>query len=219
MTSVAAQKFSGQRRKMVEEQLLNRGIRDYRLLEVMSRTPRHLFVQESFQDRAYGDHPLPIGESQTISQPYVVAKMTEALNLKGGEKVLEIGTGSGYQTAVLSEMAGQVFTIERIKKLGVTAQRLLDELGYMNVVYKLFDGTYGWPDQAPFDAILITAGAPELPDMLVQQLKDGGRLVAPVGEMENQKLTSAVKCGDKLREESLGDCSFVRLVGRYGWPE
>ncbi len=158
------QSYAGQRRKMVEEQLVERGIKDLRLLEVMSRVPRHLFVQESLQHRAYGDTPLPIGENQTISQPYIVGAMTEALDLKGEERVLEIGTGSGYQTAIIAELCRQVFTIERLNNLSRKAQNILESLNYMNIVFKMFDGTYGWPDQAPFDAILITASAREIPD-------------------------------------------------------
>ena len=155
---------AGQRRRMVEEQLGDRGIRDLRLLEVMTRVPRHLFALDSLQHRAYGDTPLPIGENQTISQPYIVAAMTEALGLKGGERVLEIGTGSGYQTAVMAELAAQVFTIERINVLSRKAQNILEGLGYANIVFKMFDGTYGWPDQAPFNAIMVTASAKEFPE-------------------------------------------------------
>ena len=170
---------AGQRRRMVEEQLGDRGIRDLRLLEVMTRVPRHLFALDSLQHRAYGDTPLPIGENQTISQPYIVAAMTEALSLKGDERVLEIGTGSGYQTAVMAELAAQVFTIERIDVLSRKAQNILEGLGYANIVFKMFDGTYGWPDQAPFNAIMITASAKEIPEALIKQLGEGGRMVAP----------------------------------------
>ena len=211
--------YAGQRRKMVEEQLVERGINDLRLLEVVSRVPRHLFVQESLQHRAYGDTPLPIGENQTISQPYIVGAMTEALHLKGEERVLEIGTGSGYQTAIIAELCSQVFTIERLNNLSRKAQNVLESLNYMNIVFKMFDGTYGWPDQAPFDAILITASAPEIPGSLVKQLGDGGRLVAPIGEADKQKLVVLTKNGDRVSRRDLGDCKFVPLIGKYGWPQ
>ena len=211
--------YAGQRRKMVEEQLVERGINDLRLLEVVSRVPRHLFVQDSLQHRAYGDTPLPIGENQTISQPYIVGAMTEALDLNGEERVLEIGTGSGYQTAIIAEMSRQVFTIERLKNLARKAQNILESLNYMNIVFKMFDGTYGWPDQAPFDAILITASAPEIPGSLVKQLGDGGRLVAPIGEADKQKLVVLTKNGDRVSRRDLGDCKFVPLIGKYGWPQ
>ena len=204
---------------MVEEQLVERGINDLRLLEVVSRVPRHLFVQESLQHRAYGDTPLPIGENQTISQPYIVGAMTEALDLKGEERVLEIGTGSGYQTAIIAELCSQVFTIERLNNLSRKAQNVLESLNYMSIVFKMFDGTYGWPDQAPFDAILITASAPEIPGSLVKQLGDGGRLVAPIGEADIQKLVVLTKNGDCVSHRDLGDCKFVPLIGKYGWPQ
>jgi protein-L-isoaspartate(D-aspartate) O-methyltransferase len=213
------QSYAGQRRKMVEEQLVERGINDLRLLEVVSRVPRHLFAQESLQHRAYGDTPLPIGENQTISQPYIVGAMTEALDLKGEERVLEIGTGSGYQTAIIAELCRQVFTIERLNNLSRKAQNILESLNYMNIVFKMFDGTYGWPDQAPFDAILITASAPEIPGSLVKQLGDGGRLVAPIGEADKQKLVVLTKNGDRVSRRDLGDCKFVPLIGKYGWPQ
>jgi len=211
--------YSGQRLKMIEEQLVERGIRDLRVMEAMSRLPRHLFVESSFQHKAYGDTPLPIGANQTISQPYIQALMTEALKLRGGERVLEIGTGSGYQTALLAELAGQVFTIERLKPLAKQAKQLLDSLGYTNINYKTFDGTYGWRDQGPYDAILVTAGAPEMPKALLEQLKDGGKLLVPVGGSDRQKLVEVVREGEKFNERVLVDCVFVPLVGKYGWPE
>ena len=204
---------------MVEEQLTDRGIKDLLVLEVMSRVPRHLFTLDSLQHRAYGDTPLPIGENQTISQPYIVAAMTEALKLKGHERVLEIGTGSGYQTAVVAELAGQVFTIERINALSRKAQQILEGLSYTNIVFKIFDGTYGWPDQAPFDAIMVTAAAKEIPGALIKQLGDGGTLVAPAGGADKQKLIVLTKKGDRVSKREIGDCKFVPLVGKYGWPE
>ena len=204
---------------MVEEQLSDRGIKDLFVLEVMSRVPRHLFTLDSLQHRAYGDTPLPIGENQTISQPYIVAAMTEALKLKGHERVLEIGTGSGYQTAVVAELAAQVFTIERINTLSRKAQQILEGLSYANIVFKMFDGTYGWPDQAPFDAIMVTAAAKEIPEALIKQLGDEGRLVAPAGGADKQKLIVLTKKGDRVSKREIGDCKFVPLVGKYGWPE
>ena len=213
------QSYAGQRRKMVEEQLVERGVKNLSVLEAMSRVPRHLFAQDSLQHRAYGDTPLPIGENQTISQPYIVGAMTEALALKGEERVLEIGTGSGYQTAIIAELCRQVFTIERLNNLSRKAQNILESLNYMNIVFKMFDGTYGWPDQAPFDAILITASAPEIPDSLVKQLGDGGRLVAPIGEADKQKLVVLTKKGDRVSRRDLVNCKFVPLIGKYGWPQ
>ena len=212
------QSYAGQRRKMVEEQLVERGIKDLGVLEAMSRVPRHLFAQESLQHRAYGDTPLPIGENQTISQPYIVGAMTAALGLKGEERVLEIGTGSGYQTAVIAELARQVFTIERLNNLSRKAQKILEGLNYMNIVFKMFDGTYGWPDQAPFDAILITASSKEIPQSLVKQLGEGGRLVAPTGDANEQKLVVLTKNGSHVSRRELGACKFVPLIGKYGWP-
>ena len=213
------QSYAGQRRKMVEEQLVERGVKNLSVLETMSRVPRHLFAQDSLQHRAYGDTPLPIGENQTISQPYIVGSMTEALALKGEERVLEIGTGSGYQTAIIAELCRQVFTIERLNNLSRKAQNILESLNYMNIVFKMFDGTYGWPDQAPFDAILITASAPEIPDSLVKQLGDGGRLVAPIGGADKQKLVVLTKKGDRVSRRDLVNCKFVPLIGKYGWPQ
>lgn len=215
----AVHSYSGQRQKMVGEQIAERGIKDLRILEAMNRIPRHLFVHETFQHKAYGDFPLPIGENQTISQPYIVAAMTEVLNLKKTDRVLEIGTGSGYQTALLAELAGQVFTIERIRSLGLKAQSLLERLNYMNIVFKVFDGTYGWPDQAPFDVILITASTQEIPKMLVDQLGEKGRLVVPVGGLDKQSLTVLTKKNGRITSQEIGYCKFVPLVGRYGWPE
>ena len=212
------QSYAGQRRKMVEEQLVERGIKDLGVLEAMSRVPRHLFTQESLRHRAYGDYPLPIGENQTLSQPYIVAAMTAALSLKGEERVLEIGTGSGYQTAVVAELARQVFTIERLNNLSRKAQEILEGLNYMSIVFKMFDGTYGWPDQAPFDAILVTASAKEIPESLVKQLGEGGRLVAPTGDAHEQKLVVLTKNGSRVSRRELGACKFVPLIGKYGWP-
>ena len=219
LTEQATKAYAGQRRKMIEEQLLERGIKDLALMEVMSRVPRHLFVDSSLQQRAYGDCPLPIGENQTISQPYIVASMTEALHLKGKERVLEIGTGSGYQTAILAEMASQVFTIERIRPIVQKTKVLLNSLMYENIIFKVFDGTYGWRDQSPFDAILISAATPNIPTVLIEQLADKGRLVAPVGGRESQKLTVLSKVGSRLVSREKESCKFVPLIGKFAWPE
>ena len=213
------QAYAGQRRKMVEEQILGRGIKDLSVMEVLSRVPRHLFVNSSLQHRAYGDCPLPIGENQTISQPYIVALMTQVLDLKGGERVLEIGTGSGYQTAILAELAAHVFTIERVKPLVKKTKELLEGLKYKNIVFKTFDGTYGWRDQSPFDAILISAATPSIPKSLIEQLADKGRLVAPVGERESQDLIVLNKNGNKVMERKIGSCKFVPLIGKFAWSE
>ncbi|KMP11465.1 protein-L-isoaspartate O-methyltransferase [Candidatus Nitromaritima sp. SCGC AAA799-C22] len=204
---------------MIEEQLVSRGIKDLAVMEAMSRVPRHLFVNSSLQHRAYGDCPLPIGENQTISQPYIVALMTQALRLREEERILEIGTGSGYQTAILAELATQVFTIERIKPIAQNARELLDGLGYTNIVYKAFDGTYGWRDQSPFDAILVSASTPEIPTVLIDQLADRGRLVAPVGGREEQTLVALNKNKDRVVRREIGGCKFVPLIGKFAWPE
>lgn len=202
---------------MVEEQLIRRGITDPRVLDAMRRVPRHLFVEEALQDRAYGDHPLPIGEQQTISQPYIVALMTQLLELRGAEKVLEVGTGSGYQTAVLAELARRVCSIERQPALAVQARSRLEQLGYTNVWIRVGNGTLGWPDEAPFDRILVTAGAPFVPPPLFEQLAAGGRMVLPLGDSVSQTLTVVENQGGSMRLSTHGDCLFVKLVGRYAW--
>jgi len=212
-------KFRRLREKMVSTQIEARGIRDQRVLEAMRKVPRHLFVGEALQDQAYGDFPLPIGEGQTISQPFIVAEMTQTLELTRDDRVLEIGMGSGYQTAILAELAYQVYTIERIRKLFIGARKILDQLKYYNVVAKCSDGTMGWPDEAPFDAIIITAGAPEIPQVLIEQLATVGRLVLPVGGRHSQTLTKIVKDEDSLRTINLGGCRFVKLIGNHGWEE
>jgi protein-L-isoaspartate(D-aspartate) O-methyltransferase len=203
---------------MVAEQLERRGIRDPRVLRAVSKIPRHLFVEEALVGRAYGDHPLPIGEGQTISQPYMVALMSEALGLAGHERVLEIGTGSGYQTAVLAELCGKVFTIERLKSLSDRAMRRLDELGYYNVLARVGDGTLGWREEAPFDGVMVTAAAPEVPAALLDQLAAKGRLVIPVGDAHTQVLRKCVRDDTELRWTDLGGCVFVKLIGQQGWP-
>jgi protein-L-isoaspartate(D-aspartate) O-methyltransferase len=209
--------FSKARIKMVEEQIASRGVRDAKLIAAMKKIPRHLFVEEALQNQAYTDHPLPIGEKQTISQPYMVALMTEALLLTGKERVLEIGTGSGYQTAILAELSEKVFSIERIRPLAIRARKLLYELGYFNVEIKIFDGTFGWKEESPFDAILVTAGSPDIPHPLIDQLATGGRLVIPVGDAFVQDLFRVTKTEGRVKKEDLGGCRFVKLIGEYGW--
>jgi protein-L-isoaspartate(D-aspartate) O-methyltransferase len=183
----------------------------------MERVPRHLFVPSESQQLAYADGPLPIGEGQTLSQPYMVAIMTQHLNLIGGEKVLEIGTGSGYQSAILMELAVELYTVERVSSLAERAEERLSGLGYKNFHLRVADGTKGWPDEAPFDGIIVTAGAPSLPDVLVDQLSDGGRLVIPVGSRHSQALCRCVKRGGACITEEDTMCVFVPLIGEYGW--
>lgn len=202
---------------MVQEQLVARGIADSRVLDAMRTVPRHCFVDDALQSRAYGDFPLPISSGQTISQPYIVASMTQALGLSGKERVLEIGTGSGYQAAVLSRLCEQVFTVERINVLLAGARRLFDELRYFNVVAKLDDGTLGWPENSPFDAIMVTAGGPEVPAPLLEQLADPGRLVIPVGDQRFQDLQLVEKKDGEIITHDLEKVRFVDLVGKHGW--
>jgi protein-L-isoaspartate(D-aspartate) O-methyltransferase len=210
--------FAIPRERMVAEQLARRGIQDARVLSAMGKVPRHCFVDEALAGRAYGDYPLPIGEQQTISQPYMVALMTEALELVGHERVLEIGTGSGYQTAILAELCGKVFSVERIKALADRAIRILDGLGYYNVLVRVGDGSLGWREEAPFDAVLVTAAAPAIPEALVDQLSPKGRLVIPVGNAYGQELRKGVREEGGVRWSDLGGCVFVKLIGEKGWP-
>lgn len=205
------------RERMVQEQLIRRGIKDVRVLSAMREVPRHLFVEEALAHKAYGDHPLPIGEKQTISQPFMVAVMTEALGLLGHERVLEIGTGSGYQTAILCRMCAKVYSIERIKPLAERAQRTLDVLGFRNYIIRVGDGTHGWAEEAPFDGILVTAGAPLIPDPFKSQLSEGGRLIIPVGDEYSQMLKKITKEADSFLYENITGCVFVKLIGNYGW--
>ena len=209
--------YERERLRMVEEQLVRRGVTDARVLDALRKVPRHLFVEEALRDRAYGDHPLPIGEEQTISQPYIVALMTQLLELSERDKVLEIGTGSGYQTAVLAELARRVCSIERLPRLAERARALLAELGYANVWVRVGSGTLGWPDEAPFDRILVTAGGPSVPPPLFQQLAEGGRLVLPLGDPVNQTLTLVEKVRGEMKTQEHGECKFVKLVGKYAW--
>jgi protein-L-isoaspartate(D-aspartate) O-methyltransferase len=209
--------YSVARNKMVRDQLINRGIKDQKVLDAMAKIPRHLFVEQALRDRAYGDYPLPIGEKQTISQPYIVALMTEALKLSGDEKVLEIGTGSGYQTAILAELAIKVYSIERIKSLSKMARKNLDKLKYHNTVLKVFDGTYGWKEEAPFNAIMVTAASPNIPETLVDQLAINGRMVIPVGGSFSQNLIKVVKNEEGIKTSNLSGCVFVKLIGNHAW--
>ena len=205
------------RLKMVDHQLRHGGIVDERVLTAMSRVPRHSFVTAEMRRRAYEDHPLPIGAGQTISQPFMVARMSELLELTGNEKVLEIGTGCGYQTAVLAEMTDRVFSMERLKELAWPAEKLLTELGYHNALVRVADGSHGWKEEAPFDAIIVTAGSPNIPKPLTDQLAEKGRLVIPVGDEYTQTLHRVRKRFGKLHTEQHERCRFVPLVGRYGW--
>jgi len=202
---------------MVETQLVRRGLGDPKVLAAMRKVPRHRFVDEALRDRAYGDHPLPIGESQTISQPFMVGLMSELLVLSGAEKVLEVGTGSGYQTAVLAELSRRVCSIERRAALAGAARALLEELGYTNVWVRVGCGALGWPDEAPFDRILVAASAPAVPPPLFEQLVEGGRLVLPLGDDSGQTLTIVEKTDGQMRTRAHSACMFVKLIGKYGW--
>lgn len=210
--------FEIARKRMVQEQLVSRGITTPRLLDVFQKVPRHLFVQEAMAVQAYSDGPLPIGEKQTISQPYIVALMTDLLELNSKDHVLEIGTGSGYQTAILASLVRRVWTIERIRPLAMQARKVLDTLHLLNVNIKVGDGTLGWPEEGPFDAIIVTAGAPAIPETLAAQLAPGGRLVIPVGDEASQTLLRIRKAADgTLTQETGIGCRFVPLIGQQGW--
>ncbi|MBI5378880.1 MAG: protein-L-isoaspartate(D-aspartate) O-methyltransferase [Nitrospirae bacterium] len=206
-----------ERDRMVEEQLVARGIRDTRVLAAMRKVPRHRFLDPLYEGRAYDDHALPIGEGQTISQPYMVALMTDLLDLRPEDRVLEIGTGSGYQTAVLAELCRWVYSVERVEPLAAAAERLLTELGYANVTIHVGDGSQGWKEHAPFDGILVTAGAPGVPPSLVDQLAMGGRLVIPIGDRTIQILYRVVREPGGIRRETTTGCVFVPLIGAEGW--
>jgi len=215
----ASIKYERQREEMVSSQLEARGISDQRVLAAFRKVPRHLFVSEALRDQAYGDFPLPIGEQQTISQPFIVAEMTQALALHAEDRVLEIGTGSGYQAAILAEIVFRVYTIERIRSLYMKARKLFDQLHYHNILMKYSDGSLGWASESPFDAIIVTAGSPEIPTVLVDQLKVGGTLVIPVGNRYSQDLVKIFKDEKGIHSSSLGGCRFVKLVGEHGWRE
>ncbi len=212
--------FSIARRRMVEEQIIARGVSDQRVIDAMLQVPRHKFVEEALASQAYQDGPLPIGERQTISQPYMVAMMSEALVLTGTEKVLEVGTGSGYQAAVLALLADRVFSLERIPALARRARKTLDSCGYTKVNIRLADGTHGWQEMAPFDAIMVTAGAPQVPKEYLDQLALNGRLVIPVGDRSSQVLLRVTRTSaTDFKEDQLLGCRFVPLVGQHGWQD
>ncbi len=211
--------FAHQRALMVERHVAARGITDARILQAMREVPRHRFVPQTVVAKAYGPGALPIGAKQTISQPYIVAKMIELLELRGTEKVLEIGTGTGYQAVVLSKLCAKVFSIERVNELALRAAELIRELKIHNASVKVFDGTYGWSDQAPFDRIIVAAAAPEVPEPLVQQLARTGRMIIPVGPEGRQRLALVTRVGTGVKIEDRGSAEFVPLVGRFGWRE
>jgi protein-L-isoaspartate(D-aspartate) O-methyltransferase len=214
---VMSDAFERERERMVEAQIAARGVRDPRVLAAMRSVPRHRFTQPPGHPEAYRDHPLTIGEGQTISQPYIVALMTEALALQGDERVLEIGTGSGYQTAVLAELAAEVYTVERLEPLAAQARERFKALGLGNIHTRVGDGTQGWPEQAPYDAILVTAASPGMPRSLTEQLVDGGRMVIPVGGQDFQTLNRVTRKGDAFDEEPICSVRFVKLIGQEGW--
>ena len=204
---------------MVQEQILARGVTDARVVAALRKIPRHVFVDPGIVNRAYDDCALPIGEKQTLSQPYMAARMSEALALSGGEKVLEIGTGSGFQTALLAELCFNVFSVEKLRALSRRARALLDQLDYHNIALHVGDGTIGWSEHAPYDAIIVTAGTPQAPRPLLDQLAIGGRLVIPIGDEQSQTLTRLVRTRTSFKKEQLGECKFVKLLGKYGWRE
>jgi protein-L-isoaspartate(D-aspartate) O-methyltransferase len=210
-------KYVRQREEMVRRQIEARGVTDPNVLAAMLKVPRHLFVSDALRDQAYGDFPLPIGEQQTISQPYIVAEMTQALQPGKDDRVLEIGTGSGYQAAILAEIVFRVYTIEKLYPLYAKTRKLFDKLQYHNIVTKYSDGTSGWKDESPFDAIIVTAGSPGIPKPLVSQLAVGGRMVIPVGDQYSQELIKLYKDEHGIHKTNLGGCRFVKLVGEYGW--
>jgi protein-L-isoaspartate(D-aspartate) O-methyltransferase len=211
--------FTWAREKMVQEQLIARGIKQRRVIEAMRKIPRHFFVDPGLITRAYNDCALPIGEKQTLSQPYMAARMIEALELRGQEKVLEVGTGSGYQTALLAEICFNVFSVEKVRSLARKAREVLDKLEYHNIAIHVGDGTIGWSEHAPYDAVIVAAGAPEVPTPLLDQLPIGGRLVIPVGDEQTQTLMRITRSASGFAEEELGECKFVKLLGKYAWHE
>ncbi|MGD0723937.1 MAG: protein-L-isoaspartate(D-aspartate) O-methyltransferase [Spirochaetia bacterium] len=216
----AADEQNAAAQRMVKLQIEKRDIRDTRVLEAMRSVPRHLFIPSGSRSLAYEDHPVPIGQGQTISQPYMVAFMTQALELRGGERVLEIGTGSGYQTAILAELCREVFSIERIPELAAAAENALANLGYMNIRLRVGDGSEGWPEHAPFDGILVAAAAPSIPQRLRDQLADNGVMVIPVGDWRRvQEILVARRSGGTVTVERSIGCRFVPLIGTGGFPE
>jgi len=216
---MAEDQYTAVRERMVAQQIQVRGVYDPRVLAAMRKVPRHLFIPRHLWDQAYNDYPLPIGEDQTISQPYIVALMTEILEIKATDRVLEIGTGSGYQAAILAELAAAVFSIDRVGSLAYQAEAVLKSLGYQNIKIRVGDGTLGWPEEMPFEGIIVTAGAPKVPRPLAEQLALGGRLVIPVGDRWSQTLTCVRQTKEGLKFEYHGGCRFVRLIGAHGWEE
>lgn len=217
MNRLATNGYEKARARMVDEQIVARGITNERVLAAMRSVPRHLFIEEALWPQAYGDFPLPIGQGQTISQPSIVALMTQLLGLTGSEKVLEIGTGCGYQSAILATMCEQVYTVERIKPLLARARKTFDRLHLFNILSRADDGTEGWPEHSPFDAIIVTAAGPQIPQPLVDQLADPGVLVIPVGEQGDQILTVVNKTDGKVTTTAVESVRFVKLVGSHGW--
>ncbi|MCI0663534.1 MAG: protein-L-isoaspartate(D-aspartate) O-methyltransferase [Acidobacteria bacterium] len=211
--------FAQERREMVDRLRDYYRITDERVLSAMATVPRHLFVPEALRSHAYGDHALPIDYGQTISQPFIVARESELLEVTRDDRVLEIGAGSGYQTAVLAEIAGRIFALERIPELARDAQNLIRKIGIYNATIKCFDGTYGWNEFAPYRGILVAAAAPEIPQTLVSQLSIGGHLVIPVGSEKEQRLLRVTRTEEGFRSEDFGGCQFVKLIGRYGWEK
>ncbi len=214
-----SKKYANWRREMVEKQIVSRGITDRLVIDAMLKVPRHLFVSEALIDSAYGDFPLPIGEGQTISQPFIIAEMTQKLGLRGHERVLEIGTGSGYQGAILSQIVYKVYTIERNNALFLQTRKLFDTLKYYNIVTRYSDGTQGWKQESPFDAIIVTAGGQQIPEPLIEQLAIGGKLIMPVGGNFSQELILVEKTETGIKTNNLGACRFVKLIGQHGWGE
>ncbi len=214
-----SRKFAHWRRDMVERQIVARGVTDPEVIRAMGKVPRHRFVSEALTESAYGDFPLPIGEGQTISQPYIIAEMTQILELTGNERVLEIGTGSGYQAAIIAEIVFRVYTIERNNTLFMRTRKLFDRLHYHNIVARYSDGTQGWKEESPFDAVIVTAGGEKIPQPLIDQLAVGGRLIMPVGGHLSQELIMLEKREDGIVSRNLGGCRFVKLIGQHGWKE
>jgi protein-L-isoaspartate(D-aspartate) O-methyltransferase len=208
-----------ERQRMVKDQIMERGVQDERVIDAMKRVPRHIFVEKTYHHQAYNDYPLPIGYGQTISQPYMVASMTELLELKGTEKVLEVGTGSGYQTAILGLLSAKVYSIERIAELTKQARTTLDNLGFRNINLMVGDGSMGWSDYSPYDGIIVTAGAPEVPTALIEQLAENGRLVIPVGDEFSQILNLVKKHKSRIYRKEFFGCTFVPLLGKGGWKK
>ena len=218
--SITMSEFFRARQTMVDRHVKPRGIDDPQVLAALLKVPRHLFVEDALRGQAYGDFALPIGDKQTISQPYIVALMTAALQLKKGDRVLEIGTGSGYQTAILAQIVSRIFSVERLPQLARRARKILDTIGCAHVQIRVGDGTLGWPEEAPFDAIIVTAGAPSMVEVYCLQLAIGGRMVIPVGGAGGQQLRRVTRINaEKYHEEDLVDCRFVPLIGNGAWPE